>query len=133
VYVESTLNAAGHEISATANNLGQFRIMAGKAHSGGMVPETFDLGQNYPNPFNPNTDIRYQIVDAGSPIHTTLKVYNVLGQEVRVLVDELKEPGYYTVTWDGTDHKGERVTSGVYFYRIVAGQFQSTRRMVLLK
>ena len=100
-----------------------------------QVPEAFSLGQNYPNPFNPTTDIRYQIVDSRYPIHTTLKVYNTLGQEVRTLVDEVKEPGYYTVTWDGRDSFGQIVPSGIYFYRLSVnnGQWSETRRMVLMK
>ena len=99
------------------------------------VPERFVLGQNYPNPFNPSTDINYQIPNpkSQSPVHTTLKVFNILGQEVRVLVDEEKEPGQYTVSWDGKNGGGDEVPSGVYFYRIEASDFTATRRMVLMK
>ncbi|UCE17164.1 MAG: thrombospondin type 3 repeat-containing protein [Gemmatimonadota bacterium] len=97
------------------------------------LPSEYSLAQNYPNPFNPSTDIRYQIADGGSPIHTTLKVFNMLGQEVRTLVDESKEAGYYVVTWDGKDGSGNEVASGVYFFRIEANEFTATRRMVLMK
>ena len=97
------------------------------------VPEASSLSQNYPNPFNPVTDIRYQIVDCRFPIHTTLKIYNLLGQEVRVLVDEVKEPGYYSVIWDGKDESGLEVGSGVYFYRLAAGDFTEAKRMVLVR
>jgi hypothetical protein len=96
------------------------------------------LEQNYPNPFNPTTDIRYQISapsrdrdgigNGRYPIHATLKIYNVLGQEVTTLVDEAKEPGYYTVTWDASD-----MATGIYFYRLMAGEYAETRRMVLMK
>ena len=79
------------------------------------------------------TDIRYQIADGRSPLHTTLKIFNLLGQEVRTLVDEPQEAGYYTVTWDGKDRFGNDVASGVYFYRLQAGDFARTKRMVLLK
>jgi len=92
------------------------------------VPLEYSLAQNYPNPFNPVTDIRYQIADNRYPIHTTLKVYNVLGQEVVTLVDEMKAPGVYTVEWDASD-----LASGVYFYRLTAGEYTTTLRMVLMK
>jgi hypothetical protein len=113
----------------------------------GMVPAEYDLAQNYPNPFNPITTIRYAIpsteqrtengVIGGNSklntLRTTLVIYNVLGQEVRTLVDGVKEAGYYTVTWDGRDGGGNDVSSGVYFYRLRAGDFTATRRMVLMK
>ena len=101
------------------------------------VPTEYTLSQNYPNPFNPTTTINFQIPNSKSqsPPHTTLKIYNILGQEVRVLVDEVKDAGYYTVTWDGMDGKGNSVPSGVYFYRLTVdrGQWSETRRMVLMK
>jgi hypothetical protein len=93
-----------------------------------QVPDEFNLSQNYPNPFNPVTDIRYQIPDGRLPIQTTLKVYNVLGQEVCTLVNQMQEPGSYDVRWDASD-----MASGVYFYRLTAGEFTSTKRMVLMK
>ncbi|MFQ6002928.1 MAG: FlgD immunoglobulin-like domain containing protein, partial [Candidatus Zixiibacteriota bacterium] len=68
-----------------------------------------------------------------SPIHTTLRIYNVLGKLVRTLVDEPKEPGTYKVTWDGKDDQGNDVASGIYFYRIKAGDFSTVKKMVLLK
>lgn len=107
-----------------------------------QVPTEYSLAQNYPNPFNPNTTIHYSLpgverrAESGGrlmPVHTTLKIYNILGQEVRTLVDEAKEAGYYTVTWDGKDAYGNNVASGVYFYRLTAGNFTATRRMVLMK
>ena len=106
------------------------------------LPRKFVLHQNSPNPFNPKTSIQYTLPggkrrteDGGriTPSHVSLKIYNILGQEVRVLVDEVKEAGYYTVTWDGKDASGNDVTSGVYFYRLDAGGFSSTKRMMLMK
>ena len=97
------------------------------------IPSEYRLEQNYPNPFNPTTDIRCQIADSRFPIHTTLTVYNILGQEIRILVDEIMQPGTYTITWDGKDHKDNQVASGFYFYRLSAGDFADTRRMVLLR
>jgi outer membrane protein assembly factor BamB len=96
-------------------------------------PKVIRLLQNYPNPFNPSTDIRYQIPDVGLPVHTTLRVYNILGQEVRTLVDKVQEAGYFNVTWDGKDNLGKNVTSGIYMYRLQAGDVTETREMILLK
>ncbi len=120
------------------------------------VPSGFHLAQNYPNPFNPNTTISYSLpvqstkskVESGEgtldfePYTScvTLKIFNVLGQEVRTLVDEVQQPGSYMVTWNGEDNLGEEVSSGVYFYRLTAGTsresmegFSTTRSMLMLK
>lgn len=94
------------------------------------LPDQYGLHQNMPNPFNPSTAIGYQLPEAGA---VRLAVYNLLGQEVRVLVDEPRDAGSFTATWDGTDASGRRVASGVYLYRIQAGGFSDTRRMLLLK
>ena len=105
----------------------------------GLLPETWNLSQNYPNPFNPTTTIQYALpqgdrrLETGDGIYTTLKIYNILGQEVETLVDEVKEAGYYSVTWDGKDDSGRDVSSGVYFYRLMAGNFTATKRMVLMR
>jgi hypothetical protein len=97
------------------------------------LPETFALEQNYPNPFNPTTSIQYSVLSDQSPSHVTLKIYNISGQEVRTLVDDIQESGYYTVTWDGRNGTGTLLPSGFYFYRLEADNFVRTRRMVLLK
>jgi subtilisin family serine protease len=94
------------------------------------LPELTALHQNYPNPFNPSTAIRYDVSGRSA---VTLIVYNVRGQVVRTLVDEVKSPGKYTTTWSGISDAGERVATGVYFYRLVAGHFTQTRKMVVLK
>jgi len=86
---------------------------------------SFVLEQNYPDPFNPTTVIRYQLPVTS---HVTLKVYNVLGQEVATLVNEEMKPGSYEVTWDASG-----VASGIYFYRLQAGSFAETRKLVLLR
>ncbi len=98
-------------------------------------PTAFALFQNYPNPFNPITVIRFNVQDSKFkiPIHTTLKIYNILGQKVRTLVDEPKTAGSYEVIWDGKDDKGKEVASGIYFYKLTAGSYQKIRKMVLLK
>jgi hypothetical protein len=100
-------------------------------------PEKVVLLQNYPNPFNPTTTIHYTIhrpqSAVPSPIPTTLRVYNVLGQKVRTLVDELKSPGNYEVIWNGKDDKEKEVASGIYFCKLSAGSYQKTRKLILLK
>ncbi|MFQ6093321.1 MAG: FlgD immunoglobulin-like domain containing protein, partial [bacterium] len=104
--------------------------------SGSLLPGTCSLEQNYPNPFNPATQISFQlpVVSGQSPPHVTLKIYNILGRETRTLVDEPKEPGYHTVTWDGKDVYGNDVASGIYFYQMKAGEiYTDTKRMLLVK
>ncbi len=96
----------------------------------GEVPAVFALRQNVPNPFNPVTAIEYQLPQAG---HVRLDVYNVAGKLVTTLVDETQQPGLKSVTWDGTDAKGNKVASGVYLYRIEAGSDVAKKMMVLLK
>jgi hypothetical protein len=96
------------------------------------VPTNFALFQNYPNPFNPLTIIKYTIAGAGGSglgaRNTSLVVYDVLGREVAVLVNERKQPGHYEMIFDGS-----RLSSGVYFYRMEAGTFVSTRKLLLVR
>ena len=92
--------------------------------------QSFTLEQNYPNPFNPSTTISYSLKDAGE---VELKIYDMLGRVVRALVSETRLAGQYSVVWDGRDDLGNQVASGLYVYTLVAGEFQSTRRMVFLK
>ena len=98
-------------------------------HSSGL-PLTFDLKQNYPNPFNPSTIISYQI--PGNEF-VTLEVYNMLGQKVKTLINQNQEAGYYSVEWDGRNNFGNPVSSGIYLYRIKAGNFISVHKMTLLR
>ena len=90
-----------------------------------QLPTVFSLEQNYPNPFNPTTTINYQIPDLS---FVTLKVYDVLGSEVAILVNEEKTAGNYEVDFDG-----EYLVSGIYFYKLQAGDFVSTKKMILMK
>jgi len=93
-------------------------------------PASFVLYQNYPNPFNPETRIGYEI---SKPIRVVLRVMNLLGQEVCTLVNEDKPVGFYEVIWDGKNHHGQRVASGVYLYRLESKDFVQTRKMILLQ
>jgi hypothetical protein len=95
-----------------------------------LLPSSHALSQNYPNPFNPETHIGYQLPAAS---HVSLVVFNVTGQIVCRLVDELQMPGSYTATWKGVDQSGRAVASGIYFYRLTCGEFQQVRKMLLLK
>ena len=99
-------------------------------NSENVIPTDFSITQNYPNPFNPSTTIRYGLPQASS---VTIKIYNILGQEVKTLVNEDKSAGTYTVQWNGDNDFGYQVASGTYIYRIVAGNFVQVRKMVLLK
>jgi hypothetical protein len=94
------------------------------------MPGRYTLHQNYPNPFNPETSIRYSLAQDGL---ARLTVYNVLGQEVAALVDGHQAAGPYEVTWDGRDASGRLVSSGLYFYRLQAGDFVGTKKMVFLR
>jgi hypothetical protein len=90
----------------------------------------FGLTQNYPNPFNPSTTIRYALTENTK---VSLKIYNMLGQEVRTLVDKEETSGIKDVTWDGTDSFGKQVASGVYIYKLNAGKTVTSRKMIFIK
>jgi hypothetical protein len=98
-------------------------------------PVAFELGQNYPNPFNPSTTIKFTLpsLGGGGALPTSLRVYNVLGEVVRTLVDEPMAPGVHHEVWDGRDDQGNMAASGIYFYRLRAGEFEQTKKMVLMK
>lgn len=104
--------------------------IAYRIHNQENLPVGFALHQNYPNPFNPACEIAY---DLPKDCHVTLSIYNVLGQKVRVLVDENENAGNKSVKWDGRDDRGQEVTSGIYFSRIQAGDFVQSKKMVLMK
>jgi hypothetical protein len=89
------------------------------------IPSNFSLLQNYPNPFNPSTLISYGLPKDGV---VTLKIYEVLGKEVKTLADGFKTQGKYTVSFDAS-----KLASGIYFYQLRAGNFISTKKMLLLK
>ena len=93
-------------------------------------PVSFDLMQNYPNPFNPTTTIQYSLQD---DVHVRLSVFNVLGQEVRSLVNETQAAGQRSIQWNGRNEAGQLVPSGMYYYRIDAGNFSMVRSMLLAK
>ena len=89
------------------------------------IPNSFLLSQNYPNPFNPKTIINFQLPKFSS---VKLFIYDVLGKEISILVNETLKPGSYNIEWDASNY-----ASGVYFYRLMAGDFSETKKMVLVK
>jgi hypothetical protein len=98
--------------------------------AGSNLPTEYALEQNYPNPFNPSTNIAFALPKAGK---VEVSVYNVLGQEVKTLISEELTAGNHTIVWDGRNGSGSAVSSGIYFYRIVAGDFSQTKKMLMLK
>jgi hypothetical protein len=106
-------------------------IKRGTGIGGEPAPTRYALHQNVPNPFNPSTVIRYDVPAGGGDV--TLVIYDVAGRLVRTLIDGYQVTGRREVTWDGRDRSGSAVSSGVYFYRLVAGDYVQTRKMILLK
>ncbi len=94
------------------------------------TPESFALSQNYPNPFNPETTIRF---DLPSSTDAELSLFNLSGQRVATLISGFREAGSYTLGWDGRDDAGRDLASGMYFYRLIAGDQIETRKLMLLR
>lgn len=94
------------------------------------VPVEFSVSQNYPNPFNPNTNIKFSIPENG---FVTVKIYNILGREIKTLLASDLKAGVYSLNWNGEDEFGNKVSSGNYIYRITSGNYVKTMKMTLLK
>jgi hypothetical protein len=105
--------------------LGSFPVTDVNDGGSGQVPHRYLLEQNYPNPFNPETEIGYQVPEAR---HVILKIYDLVGREVATLVNEIKSPGRHEVTWDASG-----LASGIYLYRMQAGEYVATKKFVVLK
>lgn len=114
------------------SNLGNFKVgnSITSVDDNEELPLTYSIKQNYPNPFNPSTTIKYSVPNA---TYVTIKVYNMLGQEVKTLVNKDVAPGRFSVIWNGDNNYGSKVSSGTYIYQIVAGDFVQTKKMILLK
>jgi hypothetical protein len=142
VYPFVSASGSGVHVLWTDNRDGNYEIyykrdptgnVTGIENIGLKLPEDFSLAQNYPNPFNPVTNIRYAILQPGN---VTLKVYDILGNEVAVLVDEYNPAGNYKVEFQsaaGGSVGSFQLASGIYFYRLQAGSFIETKKMILLK
>ena len=94
------------------------------------LSDVYTLGQNHPNPFNAGISIRYALPQEG---FVTLTIYNVSGQKVRTLVDETKQVGEHTVSWNSLDEAGNEVATGVYFYKFQVGDYTETKKMILVR
>ena len=95
-----------------------------------QIPVSYTLQQNYPNPFNPVTTLRYDLPDEG---HVRIMIYDLMGREVRTLVDIYQKAGYRSVQWNATNDAGSPVSAGMYIYTMQAGEFRRAHKMVLLK
>jgi len=95
-----------------------------------VVPRVYSLSQNFPNPFNLKTTIKLALPQDSQ---VRLKVYNVAGQLVKTILDKGMKAGYHLLSWDGRNNFGQRLSSGIYFLRVEAGSFKSTKRMILLR
>ncbi len=127
--------ATGHVVlsAAGSDNAGVLRLERTTVQATAAstsLPQQFALNQNYPNPFNPVTVISYQLPEARS---VTIKVFNVLGDEICTLVDERKQPGNHQIAWNGKNNLGQEMPSGIYFVKIEAGDFRAYRKMVKIR
>lgn len=124
-----------HNPTHVVNVLQQSLILLGYSPTGmelaeSRLPGTFELSQNYPNPFNPSTEIRFSLA---KPADVRLEIYDIMGRVVATLIQEPMTAGYHKVAWEGKNNTGQAVSSGVYFYRLTAGQFVATKKMVVIK
>ncbi len=95
-----------------------------------MMPTEFALHQNSPNPFNPITTLRYELPENGL---VNITIYDMLGREVKTLINQTQDAGYRSIIWDATNDYGKPVSAGLYLYQIQAGDYMQTKKMVLLK
>jgi len=123
-YILNTRLKSGEEIIINSDLNNKLLV------SNDAVPDEYTLMQNYPNPFNPNTFIRYEIPQDG---FVTVKIFNMLGQEVTTLFSGITKAGRYTLNWGGTDGNGKQASSGSYIYRMSAGEFIKSKKMILIK
>jgi hypothetical protein len=136
--LQNVRESATYEVSVSTKNPKKLMLAVGtagfieeKLSDYEMIPTSFSLDQNYPNPFNPTTTIRYGLPN---DVNVSLKVYNLLGQEVTTLMNNVvKKAGYHTVVWDGLNRHGDMVASGMYIYHIQAGTFTSVKKMILVR
>ncbi|MBM2844806.1 MAG: hypothetical protein HW407_118, partial [Bacteroidetes bacterium] len=128
------INGSGYPVeSRPANNKSiklKYTGTTGVQDQDAGIPSKFALYANFPNPFNPTTSINY---DLSARAKVELTIYNLLGEKVVDVVNEQQGPGTFRATWDGRNLKGQSVASGVYLYRLKAGSFLETRKMLLLK
>ena len=105
-------------------------VMVLWADLGIAIPDEFAIHQNYPNPFNPVTTLRYDLPEQG---HVRITIYDMLGRDVKTLINGYQDPGYKSINWDATNDYGKPVSAGMYLYQIQAGEYMEVRKMVLVK
>ncbi len=127
---DTLVNMDEREYSGPAPDMGAYEYGVLNRIESASAPLRFELAQNYPNPFNPVTQISYQLPHTD---HVRLTVYDVLGREVKALVDADRPAGTHKVKWDGRDASGKTVAASVYFYRIETDEFTRVKKMVLLR
>ena len=111
-------------------SLGQPQAKPAARGNDGPLPIEYALYDNYPNPFNSATTIHFSVAEAGN---VKLTIYNILGQQVRLLTNETRPAGRYSIRWDGRNAQGGPIASGVYFYRLEANDFAEVKKMLLLR
>ncbi len=129
---DTLVNLDSTQYEGTAPDMGafEFQPVTGLPGNRNHPPREIALFQNYPNPFNPTTNVEFRISEFG---FVKLTIYDLLGRKMKTLVSELLTPGEYEVQWDGTDDAGQPVTTGVYLYRLTAGNQTVVRKMLLLR
>ena len=142
--VDNQLEDTNCELVVFVQNADSYKLVLQAAKSGlyeltplgveddleAAVPTQSELLQNYPNPFNASTKISYRLTEAAT---TSLEIFNLRGELVHSLVNEVQSPGSYQVDWDGTDSEGTEVSSGLYFCRLTSGEVSQTQKMSLLR
>ena len=119
---------------AGVSDIVEITFTYGGSEAGNVIVAATQLRNNYPNPFNPVTNIAFSIKETGN---VALEIFNLRGQLVKTLVNEIKETGNHTAIWNGTDNLNKSVSSGVYFYKMISegkiGRYTSTKKMILMK
>jgi len=126
-----TTYAAGREVlvGAVINGVG-YGTLVGIRENNNSIVKDYQLFQNYPNPFNPTTKISYTLPFSSNVV---LKIYDILGREIKTLLNKNQNPGKFSITWDGTDNNGEKVKSGIYLIKLYSGKYSSIIKTILLK
>jgi|GEM_PF-414036 len=132
VDVQGTLTVNGELLASTVSVIEQAVITSVSGPNGEALPSTFELASNFPNPFNPSTTLRYTLAGESSQ-RVVLNIYNILGQRVVTIVNEIKPAGTYSAVWNGRDLAGRQVSTGIYIARLVVGDQARVRRMLLSK
>ena len=128
--IPSYLDTEKLQVVAFINDLGIYQLRSANAQEPRTAPTAYVLKNNYPNPFNSSTNIKFE---TSSPGWVKIEIYNLLGQRVKILVDDCRPAGRYTTDWRGINDRDEGVSSGIYFYTMKIGGFVQTKPMIFLK